>query len=154
MVSVHTSNISSVFSIMYFRTETSFPRDSGGVEPCQNKCGRIFSSWYMQYGPRAKNKALGLAGQAEIMIGHLYNLIQSWTKFWVAIVENCTENGQWPAAILSSTHQFGGQEKCRCKDEGEVVCVHLALLGGGSDLGQHLQQVCQDDAVGGREEER
>ena len=41
---------------------------------------------------RAKNKALGLAGQAEILIGHLYNLIQSWS-FWVAIVENCTENG-------------------------------------------------------------
>ena len=48
---------------------------------------------------RAKNKALGLAGQAEILIGHLYNLM---VKFWVAIVESCTENGQWPAAILSS----------------------------------------------------
>ena len=51
---------------------------------------------------RAKNKALGLAGQAEILIGHLYNLIQSWSNFWVAMVENCTQNGQWPAAILSS----------------------------------------------------
>ena len=51
---------------------------------------------------RAKNKALGLAGHAEILIGHLYSLIQSWSNFWVAIVENCTENGQWPAAILSS----------------------------------------------------
>ena len=30
---------------------------------------------------RAKNKALGLAGQAEILIGHLYNLIQSWSNF-------------------------------------------------------------------------
>ena len=27
--------------------------------------------------PELKNKALGLAGQAEILIGHLYNLIQS-----------------------------------------------------------------------------
>ena len=50
----------------------------------------------------AKNKVLGLAGQAEILIGYLYNLIQSWSNFWVAIVENCTENGQWPAVILSS----------------------------------------------------
>ena len=23
-------------------------------------------------------------------------------KFWVAVIENFTENGQWPAAILSS----------------------------------------------------
>ena len=51
---------------------------------------------------RAINKVLGLAGQAEILIGHLYNLIQSWSHFLVAIVENCTENGQWPAATLSS----------------------------------------------------
>ena len=46
-----------------------------------------------------QNKALGLAGQAEVLIGHLYNLIQSWSNFWVAIAENCTESGQWPAAI-------------------------------------------------------
>ena len=51
---------------------------------------------------RAKNKVWGLAGQAEILIGHLYNLMQTWSNFWVAIVENCMENGQWPAAILSS----------------------------------------------------
>ena len=41
---------------------------------------------------RAKNKALGLAGQAEILIGHPYNLIQSWSNFWVATVENCTDS--------------------------------------------------------------
>ena len=51
---------------------------------------------------RAENIAFGLAGHAEILIGHLYNLIQIIIKFWVAIVENCIENGQWPAAILSS----------------------------------------------------
>ena len=36
---------------------------------------------------RAKIKALGLAGQAEILIGHLHNLIQSWSNFWVAIAK-------------------------------------------------------------------
>ena len=36
---------------------------------------------------RAENRDLSLAGQAEILIGHQYNLIQSWSNFWVAIVE-------------------------------------------------------------------
>ena len=52
---------------------------------------------------RAKNNPFGLAGRAEILIGHLYNLIQSWSNFFGGpIVGNCAENGQWPAAILSS----------------------------------------------------
>ena len=64
---------------------------------------------------RAKNKAL--AGQAEILIGHLYNLIQSWSHFWVAIVENCTVNGQWPAAILSSVRVVPTSRKAWVRDD-------------------------------------
>ena len=43
---------------------------------------------------RANNKALGLAGQDEILIGHLYDLIQSWS--------NIAEIAQKMTAILSS----------------------------------------------------
>ena len=60
---------------------------------------------------RAKNKASGLGGQAEILIGHLYNLIQSWSNFWMTIVENCMES-HWPAAILSS--EWYVYFKCIC----------------------------------------
>ena len=51
---------------------------------------------------RVENKGLGLADHNEILIGHLYNLIQIRANFWEAIVENCTENGQRPAVIFSS----------------------------------------------------
>ena len=50
------------------------------------------------HGCRAKNKALGLAGQVEVLIGHLYNHGQ----FFGGHCRNCAENGQWPAAVLSS----------------------------------------------------
>ena len=48
---------------------------------------------------RAENKTLSLAGQTEILIGHLYTIM---IKVWVAIVANCTENGLGPAVIFSS----------------------------------------------------
>ena len=32
-------------------------------------------------------------------------------KFWVTIIENCTENGQWPAVIFGSVlHNLGWPE--------------------------------------------
>ena len=44
---------------------------------------------------RAENKASSLAGRTEILIGHLYtiNFDTIMIKFWVAMIENCTENG-------------------------------------------------------------
>ena len=51
---------------------------------------------------RGKNKAVGLADQNEILIGHLYNLIQIRSNFGWAMTENCSENGWWPAVILTS----------------------------------------------------
>ena len=57
---------------------------------------RVCMMWHMGscLNVRVENKALGLAGRNEVLIGHTcrYNLI----KFWVAIVtvEICTENGQ------------------------------------------------------------
>ena len=75
----------------------------------------LFVSDAMEVRSRVENKASGLAGLSEILNGHLYNLMQARSnferpsvqfdankiKFWVAIVENCTENGQWPAVIFS-----------------------------------------------------
>ena len=55
---------------------------------------------------RAKNKALGLAGQADILIGHLHNFDTIMVKFWMAIVENCMENGQWPVTAILSSVQY------------------------------------------------
>ena len=88
---------------------------------------------------RAKNKALGLAGQAEILIGYLYNLIQSRSTFWVAIVENCTENGQWPAAILSSA-------ECQIEDAPRRhLCLgQLHEVDHAGEVDQELQHDGQD----------
>ena len=48
------------------------------------RCVSNLSLWsttmYLHYG-RVKNKALGLAGHNEILIGHLYSLIQMRTNF-------------------------------------------------------------------------
>ena len=45
--------------------------------PCEESSVESWKRLLLHYHSRAKNKALGLAGQAEILIGHLYNLIQS-----------------------------------------------------------------------------
>ena len=52
---------------------------------------------------RAENKTSGLAGQTEILIGHLYTFM---IKFWVAIVENCTENSYGPYNTKSDEVRF------------------------------------------------
>ena len=72
--------------------------------------------------------------QAEILIGHLCNLIQSWSNFLVAIIENCTENGQWPAAILSPVHMtvFTGRVISGTVDSGstsQLFSHHMKKLG-------------------------
>ena len=45
---------------------------------------------------------MGLAGQNEISVGHLYNFK---IKFWVAVVEIYSENGQWPAVISALAYE-------------------------------------------------
>ena len=72
---------------------------------------------------RAENKTLGLVGQTEIWIGHLYNLIQLLIKFWVAIAENCTENGLGSAVIFSSAVS----ENCNCAHPRSIITFLLPM---------------------------